>query len=528
MTTFGPPTPYTAEDLIDVLVRNMEPHWLAGLLEDPSSRSIFDGLVAVMLRAQDAIDENLSRIPFILTAPGPAPAQSVVRLQRPSGAALTIDTTRRFLDQRGAIWRPIADFAVAASGGAQTVDVPIRTDRVGHYFNSFEPLTYRILDALPDPAFVTVAGPDPAEFGTTPWLDLHGAERKVPRAAGENDSDYAHRMRVLEDMVSPVALTSAAWAVLDSFPSTRSIADLIVKYGLRILVEPFRDGAQPAQLGLWGIQPLFLDDGFLDDPLDSELRELRDSVCWFDVRLPTIIDPDDAREFFDDVDPDYGFFVDDPLLAYFDVPPGVGITAPIAALADELDRRRAGGVWFRIIVGEELILAKHAADFGGAIASASVNWTAAGDDAPADLRVATMSFDGDASYALSSSGTGPADDLRFSIPAPPAPLSVSYVALRAWVKKADIGAGTDPQFFFGIAPPTGVWTRVSGPTTVTWTDYEEQTLILQENPLTALPWTVADLTSGPFLFGVGHGPAATATEELRVTEVLIEVGLSYG
>lgn len=544
MAEFGAPPQLTRDDLVEVLRRNMAGHWIDGLLLDPSSLSLFESTIAALLRAQDSADENLYVGAFILSAPGKAPATSTVRLTRPSGAAVTIDTTLRFQDDRGAVWQPVEDFDVPASGGAQTVDVPIRTVRSGYYLNSFEVLTFEALDDLPDPGFVIDPGVDVASGGTAPFLDQHGKERKVFRAPGESDQEYRNRIRFLEDQVSPKAIAQTVVEVLDAFPTTKFIADLIVRDGLRAVREPFQDGAQPAQVNLAGLPgPLFFDDvqpipvagpvpdpgaSFFDDPSGGVIRDFEDYCAFFDVYLPTPVDPDEGRRFYDDSDPTFGSYLDD---AFPDDAAGIALTAPIAALADELDRRRPHCVQFRIFVGEGAILLRHPVLTSLAQAG---DWVDQGGSATDEsITTALRSFDADGTYVVSALGTGAgaplaAGDLLFTMPAVVPPLSVSRVIVRARVRQESVGAGVDPVLAFLVRPSTAVAAvRVASTFAVDFEEYREAVVILEENPVSAAAWTLADIT-GTFGVGVANAAAVGATEELRVSELLLEFDVDHG
>lgn len=534
MAVFGPPPLITRDDLIDVLDRNFEPHWFEGLAADPSSLSLFEGTVAVLLRIQDAIDENFSIGSYILTAPGRAKATSTVRLQRPSGAEVTLTVEVRFLDDRGAVWVPQADFVIPASGGSQTVDVPIETERSGYFLNSFEPLTYQAVDTLPDPNLIVILGVDPASGGKTPFLDQHGKERRVHRAPGETDAQYQNRIRFLEDQVSPKALSDTVVEVLDEFPATKFIVDLIDRDGLRAVREPFLDTAQIAQRGLIGTVTAFADDPglFADDVSGHILRDIEDVCSWFDVLLPTPVDPNEARQFYDDGSAASGAFLDDPLLGYFDLPTGDAILTPIAALADELDRRRSACVRFRIIQGGDISVLRHPKLTTLSVAGDWVDQDGSATDA--NLVAALEDHDADFRYVVSSTGTGPgspiaAGDLHFTLATlTQAPISIDRVILRARVRQRDVAAGTDPDFQFIIKPTTaGAPERVGVTATIISETYQEQLLILEENPIAAAAWTLADI-AGAFAVGVANVAAVGATEELRVSELALEFVISYG
>jgi len=553
MAEFGPPLPITRDELIDVLRRNFEAHWIgdddpafpSGLLGDPSSLSIFEGAIAQILRIQESVDENLYNGAFILTAPGRSPATSTVRLSRPSGAEVVVLTTTRFQDDRGAIWRPISNFTIPASGGAQEVDVPIQTERAGYFLNSFLPLTYQALDPLPDPTLITIAGVDPAVGGKTPYLDQHGKERRVFRASLESDEQYRARIRFIEDQVSPKAIAQTVIDILDAFPLTKPIVDLIIRDGLRTVIEPFEDSAQHAQINLTGspgglfydsevpipvpaITP-YIGGAFLDDLNGGVLRSREDACAWFDIFLPNLVDPDEARRFTDDPDPLLGFWFDDDDFGYMDGVASEALTAPIAALADELDRRRAACVRFRIIVGEDVRLVR-VPPFGSLRIFGA--WSdQSGATTEPEIIDAVATFDGDETYMVTTTGAGPsaaftASDLLFDMPTVTPPVSISHVVMRARVRKQDVGAGADPIFNFVIGPTAVAPERVPPSVTIDTESYREIEVILEENPIAAAPWTLGDI-SGIVIFGCAN-TAGVATEELRVSELSIEFVVNHG
>lgn len=528
MALFGPPAQITRDELVAVLERNFPAHWIEGLLADPSSLSIFEGMIAVLLRVQDAIDENLFKGVFILSSSGKSPATSTLRITRASGAAVAFTTNIRLVDDRGAIWRASAAVDIAASAGAQTVDIPIETDRAGYFLNSYLPLTYRAIDDLPDPAFSIDASPDPATGGKSPFIDQHGIERRVFRAPGETDAQYAARIRFLVDQVSPKAIAETVPEVLDAFLPTKPFAELITRYGLRAVREPFSDGAQLAQTGLQGARAAFFDDAFFDDVNGHLIFDLIDSCAFFDVLLPTPIDPDEPRLFADD-----GFF-DDPEFGFPDLPKADALNAPIAALVDELDRRRPACVRFRIIQGEDAQLIRHPPL--GTLIQAGDFLDQDGNATDLGLTSALDAFDGDDGHAVSATGTGPggglsAGDLLFELEAIPTSLTISHVAIHARVRKEDVGAGTDPALAFLIKPSSaGAAARVlvgGYPLTIDHEDYREYLAILEENPITAAAWTLADV-AGTFQVGVANAAAVGATEELRVSELALEIVVGYG
>jgi len=530
VSEFGPEPQLTSEDLYGVLTRNLDSAWLGALLEDPSSKAIFEGLVAALLRCQDAVDHNFEG-DFILTAPAAGPASSTVRLWRANGSAGTLPTTLRFRDQRGAVWRPTAAFDYESSGGPQTIDVPIRTDRAGYWLNSFEPLTYQFLDQPPDAGFLIQTGEDAAEGGTSPFLEQLGHERGVGRAPGESADQYRLRVSSLVDRVSPVALAEAVLQTLEAYPATSGFATLIQRWGLRVIREPVPDSGQPAVDGLGSAEIGFLDDLYLDDHAQA-LRALEDSVQEFDLELPSLpLQPDTAMVFWDAPDESTigvftpaDFYFDD---GFMDLGSDDASVMPIAALMDEVARRKAAGVRVVLRVGNLAWLTRHppSIDRGG---SASVgSWDPTGAD---DVFAATAEHDGDNSYVSTTTGGGVSDDaqdpdLAFVFPAPPAPLEVDHVRLVCWARRVAAG-GDAPVLRFIIKPPTsGAGIRVGRGWTIDHEDWRRYEEILDVNPGVAA-WELADL-AGDFLAGVANAADGT-TDEIRVSELLLTFVVSYG
>lgn len=533
MATFTPPPALTVDDLLAVLERNFAQHWIGPLLEDPSSRSYFVATAEALLRVQTSIDINLWLGTYILSSVGASAALSTLRLERPSGAAGTIPATTRFLDERGAVWIPTADFDVAASGGVQTIDVPVVTFRQGYYLNTFLPPSFRILDDLFDSSFFVIDGPDPATDGQTASLDQHGIERAMPRALSELDQQYRNRLVFLSDLVSPKALAETTFMVLESYPLSAIVALLVIPDGARLFTEPFFDGAQQAQYNLRGRRVGFLDDAdpnlglFFDDPNGSEMVDRAGATAWFDVYIPTLVDPVEGRRFYDDSDPILGSYLD---YVYPDVPISELLLQPVAALADELDRRRAGGVGGRIWEGYPIHIERTPI-----LETQAGAWLPEGTDNPADAVTALRRYDGDDAYIATPTGAGAGaaasvSDWTGSVPATHSPDSVVAVVLRAWVRRASLGVGVDPEFAFVIRPSSSgsaFRTLLSDqPKTIDHDDWRQVVLILEENPDTAAPWVPGDV-AGSFEFGVAN-TAAVGTDELRVSELVLEIISSYG
>lgn len=522
MADFGPPDPITREDLLALLRANFEAHWIEGLLADPSSSSLFEALISIALRIQAAVDSNYYVDPFILTAPGQAPSTTTVRLSRPSGALVNL-TTERFVDQRGAIWRPTTNpTAIPLSGVPQVVDVPLSSERVGEWLNFATPLTFLIYDDLPDANLIVIAGVDPAIDGTSPVLDALGAERLIPRNPEEDDSDYATRIRFLEDQASPSAVADAVFWILDRYPATRWIADMIARNQLVTVYEPFVDAAQTSKRNLYRTPSAFSDmvEGgaspgtytgpwlpfmtLADDAAGHSLRSFEEFRAWGDVIIPT--------------------------------PTGTATeqAAAIASLMDTLDRVRVWGTGIRVIAGEPVSFVRHALPTTLDQAGDWVDQDGAATDAA--LVAALEEFDAEASYASTSLGAGIGDpiaagDLIFELPAakaPPTAVAVERIEVHARARRVVTGAGTDPVLRFIVGTTSaGVPERVGEEYAIDHDDWRWYAGIFEVNPNTAAALAPGD-TDGSFWFGVANHEAVGATEDLEVSELYLVLVQDHG
>lgn len=520
MTEYGPPAPLDEDALFALLRRNLAASWIEPLLADPTSRSVLSGIAAIALRLQDAGDEAFSRCAHILTAPGAARSTTTVRLYRASGALVTL-TTERFVDERGAAWRVVGgSYAIPLSAGPQTVDVPIESERVGHWLNFSTPLTFQALDALPDPNLVILAGVDPAEDGATPALDQHGVERGVPRNPDESDEDYAHRLRFLDGAVTPADVAEGALRLYDAIASFSATADLVANEGLRTVLEPFEDAQQAPQRNLYrtptgafadsvegGAVPGTYTGGamvyttFADDASGHWVRSFAEFRAWFDVFLPTPTGTADEQ------------------------------AAAIASLAAYLDRARAGGVGGRIVVGDPVVHVRHA--LVGSLSQAGdwVDQDGAATDAA--LVAALEEHDASDSYARTGTGTGAGDpiasgDLLLEFPALTAPAGVVRVELFAWARRVDLSVGVDPELQFVFrSGAAGAAERVGSSFVVDHDEFRLYQVILEEEPNAPAAWAPGDV-SAAIEAGIANVAAAGATDALDVSELFVVVVVDRG
>lgn len=497
MAEFGPPPPYTRDDLIALLRRNFPADYIEPLIADPTSRSLFEGAIAVLLRVQTAGDAATEAL-YVQTSPAGARATSTVRLRRPTGGAVTITAGTRFFDTRGDIWQA-AEFLIAASMVEQTVDVPVETARAGHWLNTYLPPTFRILDPLPDPGLYVIAGVDPATGGLTDVLSLLGRERGYPRLPGETTEEYRARLATLADKVSPLTVMAALLAALAARPISARIVDLVMRYGLRIVREPFREPAQLQADGMDGDEPAFLDVFALDNTTGPLLQSAESATLHLDVVLP----PMDAT---------------------------IELAEEQAAMAawDAINSTRAGGVAFTIYRDAEGILVR-APEGLDAVGDWSTNLGLVTED---DVVGALGGFDADGSYVQSTLGTGgggagAAGDLTVSVAALPAEvLAIRHVRLRAWARRGSL-TGSAPSVAFVVESPGSagpVRCLLGGfPLALTTTRWTQLELHLPTDPSTGAAWNLAALQGGALVFGVANTATVGPTDALQVSELVVEV-----
>lgn len=187
--------------------------------------------------------------------------------------------------------------------------------------------------------------------GAADFLSVHGNERGIQRQTGESESSYRQRIRNIPDAVSPIAVADVVQAAAQQ-PGLPGFLTL----------EPFEDGADPALKTLHGLgsfSGMFLDDaggptkrGYLDDPLDGDvLIDRRTATNYLQITAQGFItDPAGEVLFVDDG------FLDDPVLGYPDIGGGVppDVLAALLAMANDVQVKKAGGVLFDIVLDQDL------------------------------------------------------------------------------------------------------------------------------------------------------------------------------
>lgn len=363
----------TPDDFLDLLRRNTSPEFLNPLLDNVDSRAIINGLTAIAA-AIDLAREEGCNTGLIGTAPGGAPGTSTVTISRTiGGTAGTIPKGYQFVDARG--FEYVSQTDVPVGTGDLTVDVPVFSLRQIEIVRSVDdpvmvigPANLVVLDVTLASALIAAPGDAAAVASTfqvvdssTPvigalsdYLSVHGNERSIFRQANEDTGAYRRRVRVIPDVVSPIAISNVV----------QGIAQRIFGLPPIFLEEPFDIGETQAlrdEIFLREFETAYADDAFLDDP-QSEIVSGRESRAYFRIAVDGLLfDPNNFSAYMDDA------FFDDEINGFFDGSEFGDVASSIlAAIIQEVEVKKAQGVLFDTIInGYDEIQGKGSTAAGG-------------------------------------------------------------------------------------------------------------------------------------------------------------------
>lgn len=212
----------TQDQLLEVVGRFIAPSYLDPIREVGPGYEFFQAVAKVGERVGLAIS-RLDDDAFILSAAGPARATVVVQFYRPhagAGAVTVLAGTMVRAPLGGQTFRTTEP---AVFGGADLGPISVIAESIGYGYeynvkgqfvapnNQIAPGEITVIDLpLQDPPFgdpsIQVRNVGDATGGRPGTLDAHGAERDLPRRPGESDGDYASRIRMISDTVSPAAI----------------------------------------------------------------------------------------------------------------------------------------------------------------------------------------------------------------------------------------------------------------------------------------------------------------------------------
>lgn len=202
--------------------RVMAPDWLAGLKTRPGGGYELLAAAAAVGARQSTAVERLECGALVLFADAGARASVSLEFYRPTGAAGTVAVKAgtRVADAQGrefavdadatfvgAATGPVAATATAvAPGWAWNVPGP-RTTAAGEALGGeVDRVTFFVQDPPYGDPTIAVRQAADATGGADPMLEGLGADRGLPRLAGEGADAYRLRVRTLPDTVSPAAV----------------------------------------------------------------------------------------------------------------------------------------------------------------------------------------------------------------------------------------------------------------------------------------------------------------------------------
>lgn len=368
----------TQQDFLDLFDRLFPENYLASLKSPGPGYELFQAFGKVAARLSTALG-NVETCAVSLTAPSgvratatvqftrnAAPYAPLVTLKGGSYGQGTIVTTSRG-DRRFAL---VADVVLPANGGdpvVQTVSATVAAQAYGYEWNVPGPITLpngttwpgmidtiyllALTDADGNPTVdptITVAQTADATGGAPPALDQHGADKGIPRQAGEPDSTYRARIRMLPDTVSPDAIKRS---LLATFTPYGASAYFVEAFGMSGFLPDVDTPTPTGAIGVYDPTTFFYDDTRSTDPAEGGVplrnRWVDDgtSLGAFIAIVPYLAAITDLGWYYDDtaaqvsdtVSPGTG---GKRAMPYFDIP-GDAIAGLLAGYYDAWDLGRA-------------------------------------------------------------------------------------------------------------------------------------------------------------------------------------------
>ena len=212
----------TPESLVDVLRRFLPQEYLQPMEPPRVGAPGAPGWETILAASQtmsrvSVAAERLGCGLFFLTAPSGVVSTATVRLTRSSTAtgAFTVKAGSIIVGTLGRLFVVAED---TAFGGGTTADVQVVSTVQSYFLNTDAPApttvpmdtTWTIGALVLDPAYadttIQVSKVDEAHDGTTPFLELLGADRGLTQYPGESDEAFRLRCRTLPDTVTPSAI----------------------------------------------------------------------------------------------------------------------------------------------------------------------------------------------------------------------------------------------------------------------------------------------------------------------------------
>lgn len=212
----------TPENLVDVLRRFLPQEYLQPMEPPRVGAPGAPGWETILAASQtmsrvSVAAERLGCGLFFLTAPSGVVSTATVRLTRSSTTtgAFTVKAGSIIVGTLGRLFVVAQD---TAFGGGLTADVQVVSTVQSYFLNTDAPApttvpmdtVWNIGALVLDPAYadttIQVSAVDEAHDGTTPFLELLGADRGLTQYPGESDEAFRLRCRTLPDTVTPGAI----------------------------------------------------------------------------------------------------------------------------------------------------------------------------------------------------------------------------------------------------------------------------------------------------------------------------------
>lgn len=321
----------TSADVLALFGRLLPSGYLAPLINPGPGYEILEAYASALARASVATG-NLDLALYMMSAPSGVRATGTVQIQRPDGALpeVTLKQGTRVSTSKGRRGFVTTADLFFASGDMGPLDVGVLADAPGYDWNvpgevttadgtllpgDIDTIDLLVEDPILGDLTFTVSQQDPTSGGLPPALDQLGADRGMPRRAGEVDPAYRLRIRSLPDTVSPLAIQ-------------RAILSFFAPYGAApAFVETWDPSVQtgydvPEGMAGTGV-PFFYDDPRPSTaPLNRYLDDQAMAAAFLVVvpQLPVFLE--------------VGFAFDDPAVTLAD------LTSPMAGLVPGVTGRR--------------------------------------------------------------------------------------------------------------------------------------------------------------------------------------------
>lgn len=210
------------QNILDLFDRLLPSAYLSPLKEPGPGYEYLQGVAAMISRVSQAI-ARVGNGGYVLSADGGAYATATVAISRTStvSGAVVLQAGSLVGTPDGYLYETQSD-AVLGASDVGPVSVAVKATARGWLWNQPGPITAASGEVIPGPIsllvkpivawpvyfdpYLVVTQETAATGGVSPSLEGIGADRGIPRIAGESVIDYRNRLFVLPDTVTPAAI----------------------------------------------------------------------------------------------------------------------------------------------------------------------------------------------------------------------------------------------------------------------------------------------------------------------------------